>query len=406
MAAHRISGTVQTMLELARPLFETFQAWQQGVAAAGDEACDFLAGNPQEPAMEGYAETLREWSVPRSRDWFAYKMSEPEARAAAASSLRRRLGVPFEQDDIAMTNAAIAALAVSLRAIAERGDQVILVSPPHFLYEPLIRAAGAGAVRVGVNADDLDLDLGAIASALNSRTKAIIVNTPHNPTGKIFPPETLERLAAILTEASGRWGTIYLLSDEAYNRIVFDDRPFFSPAAFYPNTLLIYSYGKQLLAPGERIGYIALAPTMPDRGTLMEAIVTAQIAGGWSFPNALLQHAVVDLESLSVDMPRLQAKRDHMVSALRGAGYELHVPEATFYLLVRSPLPDDRAFCKQLAREKVFVMPGAMLERPGYFRISLTATEDMIERSLPVFQRAMARASAATMAAGSAQGRG
>jgi aspartate aminotransferase len=387
-----ISGRIQRLLDLGAPLFAWIRQTEANVAAAGPEACDFLAGNPQEMATPAYVEALRRQLEPRTPSWFAYKTSEPEAQEAAASSLRRRLGIAFEAPDILMTNAAIAAIAVALRVVADDGDEVVIIQPPHFLYEPLIVAAGARAVRVAVDPRTFDLDVDAIGAALTSRTRAIIVNTPHNPTGKIYPPETLGGLAEVLTDASERSGPIYLLSDEAYNRIMFDGRRFVSPAAYYPNTILLYSYGKQLLAPGERIGYIALPPAMPGRDLLRVALIVGQLATGYAFPNAVLQYALSDLERIDVDMERLQARRDHMVDALRAMGYELHVPEATFYLLVRSPLPNDREFCDLLSEERIFVMPGTMLEYPGFFRLSLTASDDMIERSVQGFARAMKRA--------------
>lgn len=390
--APRISSTIADVGRLALPLFEFFIETQSLLDAYGDDVSDFVAGNPQEPPSDAYVETLRRWAGGSRRDWFAYKTSEPEAQEAAAASLRERLGIPFEAPDIALTNAAIAALSVAFRVVADPGDEIVVVTPPHFLYEPLLVAVGATAVRVGVDPETFDLDVDAIAAALTPRTRAVLVNTPHNPTGKVFPRETLERLAAVLREASARWGTIYLISDEAYNRLIFDDRPFTSPAAVYPNTLLVYSYGKQLLAPGQRIGYIALPPTMPGREAMRMALMSGQLAGGYAFPNALLQHALGDLEPLSVDVDRLQAKRDRMVGELRELGYELHVPEATFYLLPRSPIPDDRAFVRMLAQERVLVMPGSMMELPGYFRVSLTATDEMIDRSLPGFAAALKRA--------------
>jgi len=357
----------------------------------GEDFSDFVAGNPQEMASQPYVDALVRWSKPQTADWFAYKESIPEAQAAAAASLTERLGIPFEPSDVCLTNAAIAALAVALRAVADDGDEVVIVRPPHFLYEPLIMAAGARAVRVDVDRRTFDLDVDAIGEALTPRTRAVIVNTPHNPTGKVFPPQTLKRLASVLEEASRR-RTIYLLSDEAYNRIVFDGRAFTSPAAIYPNTMLIYSYGKQLLAPSERIGYIALPPTMPGREEVRMAVLTAQLATGYAFPNGILQHALADLEQISVDMDVMQGRRDLMVAALREMGYELHVPEATFYLLVKSPIADDLQFTDMLADERVLVMPGSMLEAPGRFRISLTASDEMIERSLPGFAAAMKRA--------------
>jgi aspartate aminotransferase len=194
--------------------------------------------------------------------------------------------------------------------------------------------------------------------------------------------------------ASQRFGrTIYLLSDEAYRRIVYDGREYRSPAEFYPHTFVLYTYGKTLLTPGQRLGYIALPPTMPGREQLRMAITTAQILTGYAFPNALLQHALGDLERLSIDIGQLQRKRDRLVAALRDSGYELHAPEGTFYLLPRSPLADDLAFIEMLAERDIFCLPGSVVEMPGYFRVSLTANEAMIERAIPGFAAAMQQAS-------------
>jgi aspartate aminotransferase len=393
MSGIDVSERIRRLQQLVAPLFEAIGRLEERRAGMGEGFSDFFAGNPQEMAPQSYVDTLRRWTVPQSPDWFAYKTSIPEARGAAAASLRDRLGIPFEAEDIFLTNAAIAALAVAIRTVADEGDEVVIVRPPHFLYEPLIMAVGARAVRVDVDTETFDLDVDAIAGRLTERTRAIIVNTPHNPTGKIFPRETLERVASVLQEASSRGRTIYLLSDEAYNRIVFDGRSFVSPAAVYHNTMLIYSYGKQLLAPSERIGYIALPPTMPEREEMRKALITAQLATGYAFPNGILQFALADLEQISVDMGVLQRRRDLMVEELRAMGYQLHVPEATFYLLVRSPIADDTKFAEMLVDERIFVMPGTMLESPGYFRISLTASDEMIQRALPGFGRAMKRAS-------------
>jgi aspartate aminotransferase len=357
----------------------------------GDQVCDFAAGNPQEGALEPYVAALKRWADPRRSDWFAYKVSESHAQGVVAASLGEYLGIPFEPADIALTNAAIAALGVTLRTICEPGDEVITISPPHFLYAPIILTTGATTVTVKVDPSTFDLDLDAIGSAITERTRAVIVNTPHNPTGKIIPPETLEGLGRILDEASARFQPIYLLSDEAYNRILFDDRTFTSPASFYDRTFVIYSYGKVLLAPGQRIGYIAMSPRMPERQRLRVGLITAQVITGYAFPNALLQHALVDLDPLTIDVKRMQVRRDRMVDALREMGYELHAPEATFYLMPRSPIPDDTAFVDQLGEEGIIAMPGSFLDLSGYFRLSLTATDEMIERSLPGFGRAIER---------------
>jgi aspartate aminotransferase len=184
-----------------------------------------------------------------------------------------------------------------------------------------------------------------------------------------------------------------LLSDEAYSRILFDGREFPSPTAFYPHSLLLYTYGKTLLTPGQRLGYIALPPTMPGREMLRGALFMAQLVTGFAFPNALLQHALADLDKLSIDIAHLQRKRDRLVGALRDMGYDLHTPEGTFYLMVRSPIEDDWAFIETLAEHDILCLPGVVVEAPGFFRISLTASDEMIEGSLPGFAAALREAS-------------
>lgn len=354
------------------------------------QICDFVLGNPHEMPLPGFTEALQKWSQPRSADWYAYKQSEPQARATVAASLRRRRDLPFAEEDIFMTNGAFAGLSVVLTAVTDPGDEVIFISPPWFFYESLIAAAGARPVRVNCAPDTFDLDLEAIEGAITERTRAIIVNSPNNPTGKIYPAETLRGLAGLLEDAGARHGRpIYLLSDEAYCRIVYDGRDYPSPTAFYPRTFLIYTYGKTMLIPGQRLGYVALPPDMPGREALREALFVAQLVTGFAFPNALLQHALPDIEGLSIDVDHLQQKRDRFVKALRGMGYEVHVPEGTFYLLVRSPLPDDRTFLQHLAQHDIFCLPGDVVECPGHFRVSLTASEEMIERALPGFAAAL-----------------
>jgi len=358
--------------------------------------CNFAVGNPNEMPLSSFVNALQTWSVPQNKDWFAYKMSEAPAQRTVAESLRASRGVAFEPIDIAMTNGGFAAIAVALKAVIDPGDEVIFITPPWFFYEALIITVGGTPVRVKMRADDFDLDINAISSAITPKTRAIIINSPNNPTGKIYPPETLQSLADVLTKASQHNGrTIYLLSDEAYSRILFDGRSYYSPAAYYPNTFLLYTYGKILLTPGQRLGFIALPPSMSEREQIRMGILLAQLMMGYAFPNALLQHALGDLEKMSIDIEHLQYKRDWMVNALRDMGYDLHVPEGTFYLLPRSPLTDDFAFCELLAEHNILCLPGEVVEMPGYFRISLTANDSMIERAMPGFALAMEQAKSA-----------
>lgn len=357
--------------------------------------CDFTFGNPHEMPQDAYVQALREVLTPHTEKWFAYKTNEAAAQAAAADSLRGHLGVAFEADDIFLTTGGFAAISVALKAVGDPGDELIFSLPPWFFYEPLAVEAGLVPVKVGIDAETLDLDLAAIRSAVTERTRAVIVNSPNNPTGRIYPPALLADLADLMEAESARIGhRIYLISDEAYNRIVFDGARFHSPAEFYPYTLLAYTYGKTHLAPGQRIGYLAVSPAIPDRDGLRGAIAALQMAGGWVFPNAVMQYALPRLEQFSIDIGRLQRRRDVLVDALTAMGYRLHRPEGTFYLFVRTPDgTDDDAFADALAEDGVFVLPGTLFETPGYFRISLTANDDMVARSLPLFAAAIRRAS-------------
>lgn len=354
---------------------------------------DLTLGNPQEMPLTGFVTALQQHTVPHTKDWFAYKRSEPDARAVVARVLQQWRGLPFEPADIALTTGAFGALATAFRALLDPGDEVIYSLPPWFLYEPMLLAADAVPVKVRVRTGDNDLDLDAIAGAISSRTRAVIVNSPHNPTGRIYPPATLHALAELLTGASQRFGRpIWLISDEPYARLVFSYAEFHSPSEFYPYTVIAYSYGKILLTPGERIGWLAISPSIPQRQSVRDAIEVSQMAAGWLFPNAVLQYAIADLEQLSIDLTELERKRDLMVAELGRAGYQLRPPEGTFYLWVRSPDPDDVAFCHLLAEHKVMVLPGSVCEAPGHFRISLTGSAAMIDSALPGFRAAIIEA--------------
>jgi aspartate aminotransferase len=213
----------------------------------------------------------------------------------------------------------------------------------------------------------------------------VLINSPHNPTGRVLSAAELEAVAEVLRDSSARYGRpIYLLSDEAYRRIVFDGRRAASPAEHYDSTIVLYSYGKQLLAPGQRIGYLALSPRIDEaeRATLRAAVRLTQLVSDYSFANALLQRALPDIADLCIDVDALQRRRDRLVPALAEQGYEPTNPEGTFYLVARSPDADDAAFVAQLAATGLFVLPGSTVRLPGWFRISLTGSDVMIEAAV------------------------
>ena len=352
------------------------------------EVCDFTFGNPHEFPLAGLVTAIRERAVPHDKNWFAYKTSEDEPRAFLADCLTRELGLPFAPTDIALTTGAFAAIMVAFHQVLDPGDEAIFSEPAWFCYEPLLLAAAAVPRKIALREPRFDLDLDAVDAAITARTRLVIVNTPHNPTGRIYDREILEQLAELLERASARIGhRIYLLSDEPYRRLRFDGRRFDTPAAVYPWTFISYSYGKVLLAPGQRLGYLAISPLMPaaDRRAFSDAMMAAQMALGWCFPNAVMQYALPDLETLSIDRAALARRRDRLMEVLGAAGYEVLRPEGTFYLWSKWPTGDPVEVWDRLADRNVFVLPGAIMNAPGYFRISLTASDAMVERALPAF---------------------
>jgi aspartate aminotransferase len=402
MSVHVSHQHVSTRaVAVSRAIPHLLSGFLEGIASYTSQGqsgmLDFTFGDPREMPPEAYVSALRTAVTPQHEGWFAYKQYEPAAQEAAAASLGQLTGLPFEPDDMLLTTGGFVALAVGMKAVADPGDEVIYSLPPWFAYEALTVEAGLVPVKVGIDLATLDLDSDAIAAAITPRTRIVIVNSPNNPTGRVYTGETLTRLAAVLEEASARNGRrIVLLSDEPYNRIVFRGTRFRTPAEFYPSTLVAYSYGKTLLAPGQRLGYLALPPALPDRPALRRAVHDLQIAIGWAFPNAVMQYALPELERQVFDVERLERRRDLMVDALTGMGYQVHRPEGTFYLFPRSPIPDDETFARLLVEQQILVMPGALFETPGFFRICLTATEETCERSLPGFAAALAHATALT----------
>jgi aspartate aminotransferase len=392
MLPDQIPQRVSHAFESFMPVAQFFFKYQEQAHRLGATACDFAVGNPHEMPLPGFVQALEKALPPQNPAWYGYKFNEPEAVNTVATSLSRQFDQPFDPQDIFMTNGASGAMHVVFSAILEHGDEVIFNSPPWFFYESMIINSGGVPVRVKIDPETFDLDLQAIEAAISDKTRLIIVNSPNNPTGKIYPPETLQALADILTKASKRHGrTIYILSDEAYRRILFDGRTFHSPTSYYPNTFMAYTYGKTVLVPGQRLGYIALPPSMPNREQMRMALLATQIMSGPAVVNALMQHALPDIELLSIDMEHMQEKRDRLVIAMRDIGYDVHSPEGTFYMLPRSPIDDDVDFTDMLAEEGVLCLPGQIVEMPGYFRVSLTANEEMIGRAIPAFAKVFAQ---------------
>lgn len=385
-AATRAHAAAQSIKKV-----ETFFMAHHTAVSQTPAVADFTFGNPHEMALPPLVQAIKARAEPQDVNWYAYKSNESEACAFLANVLSDELGLPYEEEDIALTKGAFGAIKMAFTMLLEAGDECIVPLPGWFCYGSMLAAAGAAEVQVPLASETFDLDLAAIAGAITPKTRIVVVNTPHNPTGRIYSRAELEALAALLNAKSREIGRrIWILSDEPYRRIRFDGIGFTSPAAVYPHTLIDYSYGKILLAPGLRLGYLAITPTLPkaERDELRELRFAVQMADGWNVPDAPLIYALPDLETLSIDLGALAHRRDHMLGALSGWGYRMTRPEGTFYLWGRAPGGDSRTFAETLAKSGIYVMPGTIFDRPTDFRICLTATDDMIAAALPAFRAA------------------
>jgi aspartate aminotransferase len=343
---------------------------------------DLAFGDPHERPSPRLVELLQRGLEPQSPDWFAYTRDHVPAQRAIADRLAADLRAPFIPDDIALTNGAFAGLVVCLRTICEPGDEILHLTPGWFYYESMISSAGGIPRAVRLAPGEWRLEPERITAAITSRTSALIINTPHNPTGVVYSEGELAALAEVLSEASHRRGQpIYLIADEAYRRIVFDGLSCPSPAEFYPYTLLVHTYTKSLLLPGERIGYIAIPPRMPGRQYMRDALTAARLMTGWAFPNNALQYAVPELEGHTIAVPPLRHRRDILAKGFVDAGFRALPSQGTFYMLVEVPDGDDWGHVFRLEGCGVLALPGSVMGAPGYLRLSLTATDEMVDEA-------------------------
>ena len=372
-----------------RRVFEEGLALKAQIGA--ENVFDLSLGNPViEPPTE-FKDELRRLASEPMAGMHRY-MPNPgymETRQAVAGSLAEESGLPFEGGDIVMTCGAAAAANVVLKTILNPGDEVIILAPYFFEYLYYIDNHGGVAV-VANTTDRFQLNLSAIDQAITPRTRAIIVNSPNNPSGVVYSANEITGLADLLNRKQVEHGTeIFLISDEPYKRIIFDSMDFPQLLPSYDNSIIVTSHAKDLALPGERIGFIAVNPNYPEK---------EELAAGFSFCNrtlgfvnapALMQHVVRNLQGVSVDPDYYQRKRDFMHTSLLEMGYDTVKPGGAFYLYPKSPIEDDVAFTKELLQSNVLVVPGRGFGTPGYFRISYCVEDWVLEGAVEGLAKAV-----------------
>jgi aspartate aminotransferase len=290
-----------------------------------------------------------------------------------------------------MTCGAAGGLNVVLKAILNPGDEVIILAPYFVEYDFYIDNHG-GVPRVVPTTTEFELDMRAIVGAINPKTKAIIINSPNNPTGQIYDDEALHKLGHILEAASAKFGPIYLLSDEPYRKIVYDHHTVPSIFHNYANSIVVSSFSKDLSLPGERIGFIACHPEIASRAELLDAMTLANRILGFVNAPALMQRLVAELQEVTVDCTIYARRRELFCRILRECGYEFVPPQGAFYIFVQSPLADEVAFIALLRENRILAVPGRGFGAPGYFRLAFCVPDTTIEQAAPGFARALAAA--------------
>ena len=371
-----------------RRMFEAGIALRQQYGE--DRVFDLSLGNPVVEPPSQFHQELRRLSENPVKGMHRYMPNAgyPETREAVASGLRDETGIPFTMGEIVMTCGAAGGLNVVLKTILNPGEEVVIFTP--YFVEYVYYADNHGGIPVFAPTDpSFQPDLAALEGLITPRTRAVLINSPNNPSGAVYGPDVLKAMGELLRQKGAQYGTeIFLISDEPYRRIIYDGLTYPQVCPHYEATLVVHSHAKDLALPGERIGYIAVNPAYGARAELVDGLTFCNRILGFVNAPALMQHAVRALQGLSVDVGDYQRKRDNLYSRLTEMGYSAFKPQGAFYLFPRSPVEDDGAFVEELQRWNVLTVPGRGFGSPGFFRISFCLEDRVLEGAMEGFARA------------------
>ncbi len=386
------SKKIQASIERSSWIRKMFEEGNLRRAKYGAEnVFDFSLGNPDLPPPERFTEVLKDLINNPSPSQHAYMPNAGllETRQAVADYLNKYNRPSFTPDDIVMTVGAGGALNVVLKTILNPGDEVV-IPKPYFVEYDFYLDNHQGVPRPVPTKRDFSLDFDAISVAVTDKTKAILIDSPNNPTGKVYKEGELRELARLLSHYGQKLGEpIYLISDEPYRKIIYDGISVPSIFDLYKESFVVTSFSKDLSLPGERIGYAAANPEISDRKMLVAGMVLSNRVLGYVNAPALMQRAIPFLLEESVDVSVYQKRRDMLCGALASFGYDFVKPGGTFYLFPRTPIEDDVAFVASLQEENILTVPGSGFGGPGHFRIAYCVSEDVISRALPGFEKAI-----------------
>ena len=367
--------------------------WKRKDEIGAENVFDFSLGNPSIPAPEGVnaaiAELIRGDSV--ALHGYTTAAGLMSLRQKIADDLNARFGTDIDPNRIYVTCGAAAGLAVSLRALLLPGDEVVTLAPFFPEYRVFVEASGGKLLPVQPRVGDFQLDPDAFEAALSERTKAVIINSPNNPSGVVLTKESLRALSDALRRHEEKTGrAVYLICDEPYRELAYDDVEVPCVFNYYDDAILCYSFSKSMSIPGERIGYLAVGSRARDAGEVYASIMGAARALGYVNPPSLMQRVVEKCLGQTADMAKYKENRDRLMAGLTEIGYDFVKPEGAFYLFIKSPEKDAKAFSERAKKYELLLVPSDDFGLPGYVRIAYCVSLEMIERSMPAFRALLA----------------
>ena len=371
---------------------EIFEFGNRRRAEIGAEnVYDFSLGNPNVPAPESVNRTMIELLQTKS-DMFLHGYTSAQGaiatREAVAADLNRRFGTTFHKDNFYMTCGAAASLKISLTALYTPGDEVIAFTPFFPEYRVFVETCGAKLVEASSDQDTFQIDFEVLKPLITDKTKAVIVNSPNNPSGVVYTAETITKLAELLRAKEAEYGhAIYLIADEPYRELVYDgmDVPYLTK--YYQDTIVCYSYSKSLSLPGERIGYILVPDEVTDAKDIYAAVCGAGRALGYVCAPSLAQHVIASCTGQVSDLNVYKLNRDLLIDNLTEFGFTCIHPDGAFYLFRKSPIADAGAFCEKAKDFDLLLVPADSFGTPGFVRIAYCVSTEMIRNSLPAFKK-------------------
>ncbi len=389
MVYNETSFRLGSTRSVIREIFE--YAKKRSAEIGGENVYDFSIGNPSVPAPESVKNTLmRIISETDPVQLHGYSSAQGDAvvREKIASYIRSAFNTEMTADNIYMTCGAAASLTISLRALLNPGDEVITFAPFFTEYRVFTEASGGVLKVVPPDEKDFSIDITAFEKLISPKTKAVIINSPNNPSGAVYSARTLESLCSILRQKSEEYGNpVFLISDEPYRELVYGGAEVPYITEYYDNSIVCYSFSKSLSLPGERIGYIAVSPKMKLCKEVYAAVCGAGRALGFVCAPVLFQRLVAECVGQTADISVYAENRDLLYNALKDYGYCCVKPSGAFYLFVKALEKDAKAFCEKAKKYELLLVPGDDFGCPGYVRIAYCVSTDMIKRALPSFKK-------------------